>query len=290
LKEELKKYYEGRKIKEDTEVSFVKRSNVSPHSGEMKRIMLAFESQLQDEIRFALNFLLMYSCSDISPIILEEHPMIFEGLLRYLTSISKNCPQLLNSEGLINLGGELNIEKNYNQEVHKLVTSSSLGPIESLRSEKKLSITARYEEISAIEILEQVRIILQILRNLVFSKLNDRYMFEREEFLELMINFLFNSLDKEVCRLSLDSISILCKHIILEKLSGQKVEVRLLDKIIEYLGSDHYEEYEAALECIHNLMLSQENEISIESLLPNFIGNLVWCILTLGCITDVKFT
>ena len=72
-------------------------------------------------------------------------------------------------------------------------------------------------------------------------------------------------------------ISILCKRILLNSL-GDKDGIEFLSKIIKYLGSEYHEEYEAALDCIHNLMLSQENEISIENLLPNFVDSLV-CIL-----------
>jgi hypothetical protein len=54
----------------------------------MRRVLLAFESQLQDEIRFALNHLLMYSCSDISLIELKKQKSLFIGMMKYLEFIS----------------------------------------------------------------------------------------------------------------------------------------------------------------------------------------------------------
>jgi hypothetical protein len=49
----------------------------------------------------------------------------------------------------------------------------------------------------------------------------------------------------------------------------------LTHRIIEFLDSDNQDEYEAALQCLHNLMLSQENEMTIEDLLPQFLNSIV---------------
>lgn len=72
----------------------------------------------------------------------------------------------------------------------------------------------------------------------------------------------------------MEIVSVLCKHIILNDLPKNKAR-ELAEKIIVYLESSYHEEYEAALESIHNLMLSQENEINIEGLLPKFLNSLV---------------
>jgi hypothetical protein len=46
-----------------------------------------------------------------------------------------------------------------------------------------------------------------------------------------------------------------------------------IDRILDFLNSENYDEYESVLNCIHNLMLSQENEPYIENMLPKFLDS-----------------
>jgi hypothetical protein len=82
----------------------------------MRRVLLAFESQLQDEVRFALNHLLMYSCSDTSLIELKKHKTMFIGMVKYLEFISKNIPYMFKNGSNIpkvNLRAHLDESDNY---------------------------------------------------------------------------------------------------------------------------------------------------------------------------------
>ena len=89
LKQELLDRYQE---KRDAYLDFVRKTSFSPFTGELKRVMLAFESRLQEEIRFALNCLLLYSCSTNAPYCIENAPMVFEGLVNYLDSIIPLIP------------------------------------------------------------------------------------------------------------------------------------------------------------------------------------------------------
>jgi hypothetical protein len=53
-----------------------------------------------------------------------------------------------------------------------------------------------------------------------------------------------------------------------------------MNQIIHNLESDYHEEHEAALESLHSLMLSQENEMNIENSLPHFLGSLTKLLLS----------
>ena len=90
----------------------------------------------------------------------------------------------------------------------------------------------------------------------------------------MILQFFFDCLDPEINRNCLEIISVLCKHIILNNLDKKK-SAKLTERIIHFLESDFHEEYEAALQCLHNLMLSQENEMSIETMFPTFLDSLV---------------
>lgn len=86
-------------------------------------------------------------------------------------------------------------------------------------------------------------------------KHNDKYMFGKKEFREVTLSFFFHCRDIEINKTCLDIVSILCRYVVLENLSDSEREF-FLEKIIYFLNSEYHEEYEAALDCIHNLMLS----------------------------------
>lgn len=125
----------------------------------MRRIMLAFESHLQEEIRFSLNHLLMYSCSDQPSIELEKFEMVFIGMMGYLEQISSNIPYLFKDKApSFTKDVKINVVKNYNFEIYDLMNKNKAGenPLKVLENDRKAKITMRYEEVSPKEILEQV--------------------------------------------------------------------------------------------------------------------------------------
>lgn len=85
LEQLLKEAYEDRNPNE--QVYYLKRKRLVPFSTEIKRIILAFESKIASEVRFALNALLFYSCSKQTPFYLENYRIIFNELLNYFEYI-----------------------------------------------------------------------------------------------------------------------------------------------------------------------------------------------------------
>lgn len=156
----FKTYAAGNNYQRGDKITYIRRAKMIPFTGEMRRIMLAFESHLQDEIRFSLNHLLMYSCSKVSPIMLENYEMIFIGMMNYLEYISRNNPYLFkgNSPCNVNHKGELNVLDNYNFEICDLMKGGSeRTPIDMIKDDKKFKVTMKYEEVSHFEIFEQVK-------------------------------------------------------------------------------------------------------------------------------------
>lgn len=109
---------------------------------------------------------------------------------------------------------------------------------------------------------------------MIFVNDNDAFVYSKKDIFHLIVDYFFNCMDPEVLKNCLEIVSVLCKHIILNDLPKKKSK-ELTDRIIDYLESSYHEEYEAALESLHNLMLSQENEMNIEGLLPRFLSSLV---------------
>lgn len=71
----------------------------------------------------------------------------------------------------------------------------------------------------------------------------------------IILDCFFTSSDTDINRSILDVVSLLCKHIVITSIPNKNSRL-FSQKIIEYLASDVMDEYESALECLHNLMLS----------------------------------
>ena len=271
LKQNLVNYYEDkRKVSEY--MNFIKRSNLLPYSGEMKRVMLAFESRLQEEVRFGLNCMMLHSCSTNSPYFIETNSLLYDEMLSYLEYVMSCVPEVFckgsqkKMEGLVS-------EFYINQQVMP-GQASKVGPIDALKADKKQMVTMRYDELSKGEIMEQSRIIFQIIRNLICIPQNESFIFKHKKTNQLVLEVFFSCVDTEINRSVLDIVSILCKHILITSIPNKNSKV-FCNKIIEYLNSESTEEYDAALECFHNLMLSQENDIIIETMLPELSDAIV---------------
>ena len=283
LKHNLQNHY-GQKLKEREEIIYAKKSRLIPYASEVRRIMLAFESHIQDEVRFAQNSLQLYSCSYNAPFCIENYTMVFEGLIGYLDEIIRNLPigfkrdkkgELMVYKNLDNNEKtSLTIFDNYNFEISDIVSTSTEHPLKIQKNEVKQNITLKYEEISTKELVEQVRTIFQILRNLIFIKSNDVMIYKNEKCFNLVMGFFFNCIDPEITKNVLEIVSILCKHIVISNLE-KEMQTSFIERVLDFLNSDNYDEYESVLNCLHNLMLSQENEPYIENMLPKFLDSLV---------------
>lgn len=287
LKKNLTSYY-GDAQKGEEHISFIKRASMMPHAGEMKRITLAFDSKLQDEIRFALNCLLMYSCSTNSELYIEHYPKVMEGMITYLEGLIGQVPEFfsrpvtkldslsLNEKFQKPLGiGERLAGDYFMSDLGDIITANPRGPIEDIKRAHREMITMRYEEISRSEALEQIRILFQIIRNLICIPHNEQGIYDNKRFSQLIIESFFTCVDSEASKILLDIIAIFCKYLVISS-SNSKA---FCSRIVEYMNSDSPEELETALECFHNLMLSQENESIIESMLPEILDSIVRLLL-----------
>ena len=276
LKQNLTTYYEDKK-KNHEYLTFLRRSSLMAYSGELRRVMLAFESRVQEEVRFALNCLLLYSCSTNSPYNIENGPMVFEGMISYLEGILPLIPEVFNRES--DRMVEEPVQDVYMGGLGDITVKQGISPIEILKKDRKQLVTMRYEEVAKSEVLEQVRIVFQVIRNLICIPQNEALIFKHKKVYSIVLDTFFTCLDQDINRAVLDIISILCKHILIATIPNKNSKI-FCNKIIDYLASEVPEESESALECFHNLMLSQENEIIIEGMLPEMIESITKLLFT----------
>lgn len=333
LKQNLVNHYEERRKTNDIHLTFIKKSAQSPFVADLKRIQLAFESKLQEEVRFALNSLLLNSCATNTIFCIETHSQVFEEMIEYLKYLISLSPEIFcrlvepalpsdsassfnqtdpltntvnkdrhktqngasvlekqwqftsNRSDLGDLPGEESIlEENL---IHPRPKTESLmadiadlmhiypnGTIDKLRQDKAMLVTMKYEDITKSEVLEQMKIIFQTLRNLSFIPQNEIHLFKNKAVSNLILECFFTCVDGEINRSILDIVSVLCKHFLISSIPSQNSKL-FCAKLVKYLDSEAHEEQESALECFHNLMLSQENEIVIERMLPEIVDSIV---------------
>lgn len=122
---------------------------------------------------------------------------------------------------------------NYNFEIFELVKNSEdksqnrATPIEMLRagnSDPNSCVFVKYEEVTIREIQEQLKIIFQIARNLIFIPENQEFIFQQKGILNFILDMFSSILDEEIRRNCLEIVSVLCKFIILENLTPSRSE------------------------------------------------------------------
>lgn len=333
LKQNLLTHYEDRKKTSDNHLTFIKKSNQTPLGTDLKRIELAFSSRLQEEVRFALNSLLLSSCGSNAPFCIETNHQVFDGMIDYLRLLISLSPEIFTrvspqpkqvetvstkassdtlqpsstkddlrhvpsqpanlkpwqtvsaaanqaeqqgEEGTIGSIWDQNKPKveSLMADIADLMQIYPNGVLEHLRQDKKMLVSMKYEDITKSEILEQIKIIFQTLRNLSFISQNEVQLFKNKGVTNLILECFFTCIDSEINRSILDLVSVLCKHFLISSIPSEQSKL-FCAKLVKYLDSEAHEEQESALECFHNLMLSQENEIVIESMLPEIVDSIV---------------
>ena len=284
LEQLLKEAYEERSANE--QVYFVKRKRLVPFSTEIKRIILAFESKIASEVRFALNALLFYSCSKQTPFYLENYRVIYNEFLNYFEYIknrlegspymSKESPTDRTNEGNSGLDSRVfpNIDKSESRNDQS--DKKDAEPVSfqvKFSSETKLSETILYvDKLPTSEILEQLKLILAIFRNLIFLKVNETFMNKDLKLIKLFYQCFLNNNEPEIHRTCLEIFSVLSRYIILSDKHTQ-YEKHYFDRMIACINSDN--EFELGVENLHNLMINQENENLIELSISRFLNALV---------------
>lgn len=239
------------KIKSGGDVYFIERKRLVPFSSEIRRIVLSFESKLISEIRYSLNCLLLYSVSQQSPFVLDNYRILWEGFKSYFLFVFKKLKNSLHFES------------------DRFCDANLIDVIDFDYNEQSLNKS---------ELLEQFKIILTILRNLIFIPENENVFVNDKKIMKYFFEISISNNNFEINKLVMEIFGVLSKYIILdEKITNH---LHFLEKIIKMINSDYLEEYELGIENMHNLMMNQENENLIENKLLTFIKKLVNLLLS----------
>lgn len=265
LSQVLQEKYQG--FERNQEVFYTKKNKLYPMVSEIKRILLAFESHLQEEIMFAINSLLLFSSNPNVSFMLEQYPALLDNMTHYLETILANIPSLL-PEDRRNSEQSLNIFEHFNHSVTKFMGSK---PLETLRNVDS-SVKLRYESVSEVHLLEQAASLFQILRNLSYIKSNDHAIYKHEKLHPMIIELFLKTNNPHIQRNCLEILSNTSKFIQLRQLHCEPAS--LLEKLLGLLNSEQAEDLESAVETLRHLVVFQENEAILEESLMNCLEEL----------------
>lgn len=223
-----------------------------PFTSEIKRIILALESRIVSEVRYALNCLLIYSCSKHSPFYLENYRAVFHEFKGYFLHVIKRL------------------------EVTKYIVKTKESFVDDnliVRPEVD-GLDPEEHAIGVSELLEQLKICLTIIRNFAMVKTNEAFLAKENKLKAVFVDLLLYNNESEVNKLMLEVFAVLSKYTILNVKENPR-DKYFFQKIVDSINSDYSEEYELGIENLHNLMMNQENETVLEHKLPNFIDQLV---------------
>ncbi|KAM3143229.1 hypothetical protein pb186bvf_004561 [Paramecium bursaria] len=289
------------------QIYFIKKSKIQAQPSEVKRIMLAFESKIDDELTFAINSLLLFSCNYNvlnvilkSSFLIEQYPQLLETITNYIeetvTLISHlnrayqfqtnlqiiQFSQLESFQGFqqrrslpiqTDLIKDLNVIDHYNTPLATLISEAEQKkiptPSEILHNKKYIDlIQGTYDKKSEAKHLEKLKTLLVALRNLVMIKSNEMSFYKHDRIMSVFYQLLISGSDLEIQKLCLEIFSILSKHIQLKMCNFKDP---FLTKLFEILNGDAQEEIALVVDILRNLIHIQDNENILEGCLSEYI-------------------
>lgn len=147
--------------------------------------------------------------------------------------------------------------------------------LEELRKKRRLMVNIMHEEIPETTILEHIRVILIILRNLSFIKSNEHQIVKCSRIIDIVVSLFTDYSDREITINSLDIITNIAKNLSLRELTlGRELVATLFYSLHQSL-KDSEGLLEDCIECLRRLSLMTGNEEILEEIRDEDIEMLV---------------
>ncbi len=164
------------------------------------------------------------------------------------------------------------IVTNQSSDVEILLRNNFVSPFELLRAKRKKGVEGLYEDVSELQLLEHIKQILLVMRNLSYIKSNEHYIIKCQKFVEILLALFAGYVDCDVTSYSLECICNIAKHIVLGE---YKPAQDFLNTLMESLNSPITTLRDIAIETFRRLSLSAGNEDFLESMPQDFIKYMV---------------
>ena len=168
-----------------------------------------------------------------------------------------------------------------------MVKQREQNALEELRKKRKKLITVLHQEVSEIELIEHLRSIILVVRNLSFVKSNEHHIVKCFKLREIVMSLFVDLIDYEITENCLDIITNIAKHLVLKESNFGSLLVQALFTLFSS-GSflNHEDIYvksktvDQCIECLRRLSLSAGNEEFLEKISDKQITTLIDMLLS----------
>lgn len=101
----------------------------------------------------------------------------------------------------------------------KHLRKDDLSPLEELRRKRKKMVTLMYQEISELELIEHLHMIVLILRNLSFVRANELNLIRCSKLMNVLVSLFVDLEDREITLNCLDILTNVGRHLVLSDLN-----------------------------------------------------------------------
>ena len=142
--------------------------------------------------------------------------------------------------------------------------------LDELRKKRKKLITVLHQEVSELELINHLKTIVLIVRNLSFVKANEHHLIKCFKLMDIVISLMVDLVDVEVTQNCLDIITNLGKHIILAETAFGSELVNAVFSLVSLVSIGEVrglgeETVDQCVECLRRLSLSAGNEKYLEN-------------------------
>lgn len=136
--------------------------------------------------------------------------------------------------------------------------------LDELRKKRKKLITVLSQQTTEFELIEHLRMMVLIIRNLSFIRANEHHLIKCFKLLDIMIALFVDLVDREITHNCLDFITNIGKHIMLNEVN---VGRELVDALYTLFSTAESQQIvEQVIECLRRLSLGNGNEEFLEEL------------------------
>jgi len=144
--------------------------------------------------------------------------------------------------------------------------------LDELRKKRKRLVTVLHQEVTELELVEHLKMIILVIRNLTFIKQNEHHLIKCFKVVDIICSLFVDLIDQEITMNCLDILTNISKHLVLTDINSGHLLVQALFTLFcsgQYLAHENglyvkQSTIDQCVECLRRLSLSAGNEEYIE--------------------------
>lgn len=160
--------------------------------------------------------------------------------------------------------------------------------LDELRKKRKRLVTVLHQEVSEIELIEHLRMMVLVIRNLTFIRANEHYLVKCFKLLDIIVSLFIDLIDEEITMNCLEIVTNIAKNVVLSEINCGHLLVQTLFTLFssgQYLYRSQslfasQQTVDLCIECLRRLSLSAGNEEYLEDISDKQIEALVNLLLS----------